>query len=118
METPPPKKSEDAAINAIRQILGQGGTVAASRRTGADSNNVEPDSFFGMKILEAAIKYFAMVKRPQKAPQIAEAIERGGYINRSKNLVATVYTTLRREEQRDGGAIVQTPDKAWALTDW
>jgi len=104
----------DAAISAIRQITGQ---AVATSTSPASLSDIPSDAFFGLSILAGAKKYLGMTKRPRKAPDIAAALERGGYLNKSRNFTATVYTTLRRAEDR-GGGIVQMPDKAWGLTIW
>ena len=104
----------DAAINAIRQITGQ---AATTMTTPANLSDIPSDAFFGLSISAGAKKYLGMAKRPQKAPEIAAALQHGGYLNKSRNFTATVYTTLRRAEERNDG-VVQMPDKAWGLTSW
>lgn len=105
----------NSAINAIRLILGQGEVAppAASNILGKPSS----DAFFGMSIIDAAKKYLGMAKRPMPAPDIADALKGGGLLNASKNFTATVYTTLLREQIKNG-SVIKMPDKSWGLAEW
>lgn len=108
----------DAAIEAIGQIIGSGalaesGALSASPSPGA----ITEDAFFGMSILDAATKYLAIVKKPQTAAEIAEALERGGFTHSSKSFDSSVYTMLKREHDRDG-EITKIGRSKWALASW
>jgi hypothetical protein len=102
----------DTAIEAIEQILGSGEIETAP---GA-STEIRSDTFYAMSIIEATKKFLAMDTRPKAANEIADALERGGLINESKNFTNTVYTSLRREDQKKGD-IISLPDRKWGLTD-
>ena len=103
------------AIEAIEQMTGQAVTPTAGR--GKDEpTEVRSDTFFGMKFPEAAKRYLAIAKKPQTASQIAEALQRGGITHQSSNFVNTIYTTLRREDER-GGEIIKV-GKNWGLASW
>lgn len=104
----------DAAIKAIQPFVGAG---AQARTARAGSEELQPDSFFGMNILDAAVKYLHMAKRPKRADEIADALLAGGYMTTAKNFQANVQTTLRREDDREGST-VWMPNKTWALAEW
>ena len=104
----------DAAINAIRPFLGTAGSSGPDR---PGPEGVRPDSFFGMNILDAAVKYLQIEKRPKRAEEIADALIAGGYMSNAKNFHANVSTTLRRDDDR-GGPAVRMPNKTWALAEW
>lgn len=112
----------DAAISAVREIMGEpsdaSGMLVPNALPASMGESQTPTShaFFGMGIGDAAKKYLAMAKKPQKAVAIARALKEGGLINASPNFAATVATTLRRE--REDGTVVQLPDKAWGLAEW
>jgi hypothetical protein len=64
----------------------------------------------------AAAKYLGIMKKPQSLTDVSSAFERGGLIHQSKNFITTVYTTLRRAEDR--GDRVRRFHKNWALASW
>ena len=103
----------DAAIRAIEEIV-QGGDVAAAPTGG--NGEIASDAFFQMTVLDAAKKSLGMAKRPRGATAIAEALEQGGLTHRSKSLASTVYTTLKREDDRGGD--VMKVGKEWGLAEW
>lgn len=78
---------------------------------------VKADTFFGMKTPEAVKKYLEIKKRPEKAADIAKALEAGGFMSHAKNFYANVSTVLRRLEET--GEVVRIGDtKKWALASW
>lgn len=101
----------DIAIRAIEEIATLGGADLS-----ATSGTIRPDSFFGMQVLDAAIKYLKMAKAPKPASDIANALEMGGLTHQSKNFASTVYTTLSRDEDR-GGEMVKVGQN-WGLAEW
>jgi len=104
----------DAAIATIESLTGASGPVAGGA---TESATVESDSFFSLSIQDAAKKFLRIKKRPHSAPQIARALEQGGYIHQSSDFTQTVSTTLLRVWERDG-TIVKLPDKKWGLGEW
>lgn len=74
---------------------------------------IRQDTFFGMTISEAIKKYLAMVKRPQRASDIARALDQGGLLHSSKNWLNTVQATLTRQR----GVVVKLPN-GWGLAEW
>jgi hypothetical protein len=110
----------NAAIDAIQAIRGGAPSVTSEtprHPNGSGSAKIESDSFFGLTVLEAAKKYLAMVKRPQKAATITEALQQGGYHFSAANPVATVGALLRRDDNAEG-EVVKLPDGAFGLASW
>lgn len=108
----------NAAITAIEQMTG---TAASSSTTTSGGKKAAPtevrsDTFFGMKFPEAAKAYLAIAKKPQSVKEIADALQRGGITHQSSNFVNTMYTTLKREDDR-GGDIIKV-GKSWGLAAW
>ena len=103
----------ETAIVAIKQIIAGGGDAALNGRGGG----LRSDSFFQMGILDAAKKYLAAVSEPKVSADIATALREGGLVSRAKDFPTTLYTTLKREDDRHG-AVVQMPDKSWGLSVW
>ena len=82
-----------------------------------DTVTVRADTFFGMKTPEAVKKYLEIKKCPEKAADIAKALEAGGFMSHAKNFYANVSTVLRRLEET--GQVVRIGDtKKWALASW
>jgi hypothetical protein len=105
----------NAAIEAIEVMTGQTVTPSGSR-VKDEPTEVRSDSFFGLTFPQAAKKYLAIAKRPQSAKEIAEALNRGGITHQSTNFTNTIYTTLKREDDR-GGDIIKV-GKHWGLASW
>lgn len=89
--------------------------IAIPTRPSGDQT-IRPDEFFNMSILDATEKYLSIVKKPQSLNAIVAALNNGGLIHQSKNFGATVFTTLRRAEDR--GDRVMRFQKNWALAGW
>lgn len=100
-----------APSNVAPGVLG-GGIPARS----SGDQTIRPDEFFNMSILDATEKYLNIVKKPQSLNAIVAALTNGGFIHQSKNFGATVFTTLRRAEDR--GDRVLRVQKNWGLTGW
>ncbi len=105
----------DATISTIEQLVGTGSL--AGGQESSEGDEIRSDSFFKMTIPNAAKKYLRIKKKPQFAPEIAQALERGGYTHQSSDFTQTVATTLLRIWERDG-TIVKLPNKQWALGEW
>jgi hypothetical protein len=105
----------DASLSAI---LGPVSPTGGSATVAVAPENIPDGAFFGMRsIAEAAKKYLGLVKRKQTTKQIVEALERGGFPHQSKKLYSTVYTSLQREEEREGGELVRIGSE-WAIASW
>lgn len=109
----------DIAIAVIRRQLGQPQEPAAQSvsmqpaTARVIAQEIASDSFFGMSIGEAALKYLRMVKRPQSAQIISEALKQGGFPTRAENFYSNVYTALTR-----GSEFVKVKRGEWGLASW
>jgi hypothetical protein len=115
------KRAElDAAIAAIERITGAAPTGghgdAPVQGRGSAEATLRTDAFFNMSILDATQKYLNYMKKPQSLMSVAKALEEHGMIHTSKAWPATVFTTLRRAEER--GDRVLRVSKNWALAEW
>jgi hypothetical protein len=110
----------DAMITALEQLLGLSGIedipsvapVSGDRRM----DELRSDSFFGLSIPDAIRKYLGVAKAPQSLSDIAHALQKGGMITTSKNILSTVSATLVRMKRNDGD-VVPVQGK-WGLTEW
>jgi hypothetical protein len=115
----------DNAIQALRTLYGADGAIvsaviggAAAPIRGIEPERIPVDAFFGMRSIgDAARKYLSLVKRKQTTKQIVDALEKGGFPHQSKNFFNTVYTTLQRDERREGGEVIRIGPE-WALAAW
>ena len=127
----------DAAIAVIRALIGTGATngageIGSSGDSGAEAgtplplaasraqpatNGIASDAFFKLSTSAAIKKYLSMVKRPQTAKAIADALHAGGQIHAAdqKTAYTNVATALRRGLDKD---FVQTRNKDWGLAEW
>lgn len=76
---------------------------------------IQPDAFFRLSNPEAIRKFLSIMKRPQSPRAIVDGLKAGGVLSQAKNFYATVWTELKRAEDR--GEIVNTP-AGWALSEW
>lgn len=106
------RESGMASSASVAPLIDSGDSARASSSDGT----IRPDEFFGMSVLDATEKYLTMMKKPQSLGSITGALTQGGLIHQSKNLAATVFTTLRRAEDR-GDRVVRF-QKQWALGSW
>lgn len=107
------KAGIEATIAGIRQMLSateQGGVAGKEQST-----EVRFDSFFGMSMPDAVIKFLEMAKRPQSVSDITKALEDGGLKSTAKKLMASVGSTLSR--MKAAGDIVSVQGK-WGLRQW
>lgn len=123
----------DAAIAVIRAMLGTGATDGA-QANGAPSGDesrpaptpvaaqiprpaasLQTDTFFRLSTSDAVRKYLGMVKRPQTAKAIADALRNGGQVHAAdeKTAYVNVATALRRNAD-----FVKTRNKEWGLAEW
>jgi len=119
------EKERDRIIDMIAFARGKAGQppeesngAGSPRQTSLASSAEIPtelrgDTFFGMTVADAIKTYLAMVKRPQRAADIARALEQGGFLHSSKNWLNTVQATLTRQK----GIVVKMPN-GWGLAEW
>jgi len=113
------KRAElDAAIRAIQPMAGepvsQDGVAVPSNPT---NGTLRSDTFFGMGIGDAAVKFLGLVKAPKNIQQIMLALEQGGLTHTSKNFYGTVFTALKRRVDNEGD-ITRVKRGEWGLTAW
>jgi hypothetical protein len=75
------------------------------------------DDFFRMTVSEAIKAYLSMVKRPQTAREITDALKAGGLTFKAKNLYQTVFPTLARMAN-EAKEVDKLPDGTWGLAEW
>jgi len=100
------------AIDALEQLV-EGDVAPAATVAGG---GVGEHAFFGLSAIDAAKQFLAHTKEPRSATEIADGLERGGFTHQSKNLGSTIYTILKRDEDRDG-TVVKVGRK-WGLAEW
>lgn len=113
------KDSIDNAILGIKTILGMGdGTVRpiAIQAKEELSVGLQDDSFFGLGLIEAAKKYLAISRKPKSSPEIAMALQAGGFHTTSKDFKNTVTSVLHRHATNVGEII--KVQKNWGLAEW
>lgn len=107
-------QATDQAIIGIRQILSLStgaGMVAAL----ADATNGA--DFFGLGLVDAVKKLLRQSRRKMSNKEIADALEKGGFIHTSKDFSNTVGTALWRAE-KDGDAGLFRQGRFWLLDEW
>lgn len=104
-------------IESLKQIRDQGaaptGANVGSTGTTPHGNEVRHDSFFGMTLVDGIKKYLAMTKQTRSAPDIAEALTRGGMKSAAKDFVGNVRSTLSKNEE-----FVSVKNGEWGLSEW
>lgn len=110
----------DQAIAAIEALQGGGRTGVQSKGNGAipaKPDELRPDEFFGLTVLQAAVKYLGMVKRPTSSIDIAKGLVSGGYLFSTDKPNETVAAILNRNDAK-GGEVVRISKGLYGLADW
>ena len=113
------KAEIDTLIQNIKRFRDSGGLPAVPSNqliaTGTfEMDSIPSDAFFGMTIVDAAIKFLRMVgRRPQSTNAIIEAFQRGAL--KGKNY-GTVYGVLNRRAKIEGDIVNVHGD--WGLAEW
>ena len=81
------------------------------------SEPIRADAFFGMSVMDAVVAYLSIVKKPQTAHDLIDAIKAGGYLFLTNNPLGSVTSTLNRSHQTNG-AVVRTGKNTYALAEW
>lgn len=106
------KAGLEQAIAAVEAIIGGLGDSAAL--AGSASKAIEPDTFIGLNILQAAEKYLQMTGRPAKTTeQITAALNQGGM----SVTQGSVSTILRRSDTGDS-PVTRVGRSLWGLASW
>jgi hypothetical protein len=127
----------DAAIEVIRAMIGGAAAIGDPSTNGGGEGispaptmlgsspkppgqpqgpTIQTDAFFGLNTSDAIRKYLGMMKRPQTAQTITNALMAGGQVNASdpKVTYSNVYSALTRNKT----TFVKTRTKEWGLAEW
>lgn len=80
--------------------------------------HIREDAFFGMSISTAAQKFLSMRKKPATAPEIAAALEQGGYPHQSAKLPNTINSVLSRNSVGAAPIFAKVKRGTWGLRAW
>lgn len=113
----------DAAIAAIRHVIALNGAehqpdlpgIGSSASSAHSTVRVDPP-FRGMVMGDAAIKHLQLVGRHVPNPELARALEFGGFEHRSKNFPNTLNSVLRRRAMTVGD--LEKTGEGWGLPKW
>ena len=108
-------KSKRAALDqAIAALEGKGSDLPEVLG-GGGGKEVQPDSFVGMNIAMASVKYLKMVGRPARTTEeIHTALARGGLPDFTRGSVATILYRIHKH----GGEVFRVSKGLWGLSDW
>jgi hypothetical protein len=107
----------DQAIAAVEAILGESPTasVPLNVRTSNRSAAIQHDTFVGLNILDATVRYLEIVGRPARSTEeIAGALTSGG-ISATQGSVATI---LSRSHNSPNGTVRRAGRGTWGLPEW
>lgn len=83
---------------------------------GTGKGKIEPDSFYGMKVPQAILKYLGLVGKPPRAAiDIQKGLDDGGLKLNQQNAYSLVYNSLLRLE---ASAKVIMVNNVWGLKEW
>jgi hypothetical protein len=77
---------------------------------------LRPDQFFKMSVPEAIRAFLNIMKRPQSARDITDALQAGGLSHRAQDLYQTVFPTLQRMKGK--GEVDKLANGEWGLAEW
>ena len=104
------------AIGALQKLesLGFGAMQAPTDFGTTTPREIQPDTFYGMSIAEAAKKYLGMSgKKTQTTDAITDALNRGG-VSASRDSVGTILVRVANQD----GDIVRVGRGLWGLFEW
>jgi hypothetical protein len=105
------------AIGALEKLesSGFGSMQAPSGLSGSGiPREIQPDTFYGMSIAEAARKFLAVSgKKPQTTDSITDALGRGG-LTATRDSVGTILVRVANQD----GDIVRVGRGLWGLFEW
>jgi hypothetical protein len=113
----------DGAISSIRQILaltsvtGEVGTGSLKLNGLAPTVQIDTDGFFGLSLVDAAKKYLKVSRRKLTNPEIAEGLDKAGFVHTSKDFTNTVGSTLLRALNQ-GDKEIFRQGRYWLLSEW
>lgn len=104
-----------ATIEMLKAIRGTVTTILPESRGAAPQavdTEIKRDSFFGMKLPDAARKYLSMAKTTKSNPDLCNALLSGGFKTSSANFTEVVRSTLQRNKD-----FVKVNGE-WGLAEW
>jgi len=106
----------DAMITAMESFIAlDDGLAAIETSLSSGGASIQPDTFVGLNIAEAASKYLRVTGRPAKSTeQIAESLNRGG-LNCTQSSVSAI---LRRNNNSGEGDVIKVGRGLWGLQEW
>lgn len=102
------KRSEVQALEQAISVL-EGSAILI---TGAGASVPTRRDFEDLGIADAAKRFIKEIGRPASTREIADALLSRGLKTKSRNYVATVYSTLDNSK-----TITRTPDGSWNIKD-
>lgn len=102
------REAIDKMIEAVDEYLSASGVRV-------NEKPAPKGTFAGMTVIQAAMKYLAMVKRPAPTTEIVAALERGGLEHNAKDFYASVYAILRQQAQKGAKAGIRRNALNWEL---
>ena len=122
----------DQKINALSNTIGVSAPVLTGNDKGSEGSSssnggttqfinagkgkIEPDSFYGMKVPQAILKYLGLVGKPPRAAiDIQKGLDDGGLKLNQQNAYSLVYNSLLRLEQV---AKIIRVNNLWGLKEW
>ena len=105
----------DAAINAMKKIAAlQSGSSHRVSPSLPFSPEMRTRPYQGLSMADAAIAHLRSVGHPVKNPELARAVEHGGFAHKSKNFPNTLNSILWRRS-RTVGDIKKATKIGWFL---
>lgn len=103
-----------ATIEGIQTLISlNGGSVPVKPERPQFPRN----AFKDLGIVEAAVKYLGIVKRPQTTREVVDALILGGKKSDSKNFADMARVTLIKESEKEKPRI-KWKDHKWELPEW
>jgi len=103
----------EQVIVAVEGIIGETGDLGALLSP-SKSTAIEPDTFIGLNILQAAEKYLQMTGRPAKTTEQITAVLNQGGMSVTQGSVSTI---LRRSDNGDS-PVTRVGRSLWGLASW
>jgi hypothetical protein len=108
----------DQAISAMEAFISGEAPGGGSNSSGGESSmgsSIQPDTFVGMNIAEAASRYLHITGRPAKSTEgISEALNHGGL----NCTLTSVSAILRRNNNSGEGDVIRVGRGLWGLQEW
>ncbi len=108
-------KSKRAALDQAIAALEGKASGAVEAEGGGLTEKIQTDSFVGLNIATASVKYLKMVGRPARTTEdIYNALAKGGLSHFTRESVATILQRMHNQN----GDIVRVSKGVWGLAEW